>query len=121
MPATSLCDLAPGSTAMSTERPPAITDADVRSLAAKLKGLHALSTPAEQELLRIVLGRAAQREETGIRDTAGFVWAVSFNPFTYLDAIDLDALEEQGMRHGGAVRRTKQRRTTTSDTERKPT
>ena len=66
---------------------PAITDADVRSLAAKLKGLHALLTPAEQVLLHTVLRRAAGDEDAGEADTAGFLWAVRFNPFPYLDAV----------------------------------
>lgn len=68
----------------------AITDADVRSLAAKLKGLHALLTAPEQALLHTVLRRAAAREENITPDTAGFPWSVSFNPFTYLDAIEAD-------------------------------
>jgi hypothetical protein len=70
---------------MRGERLPGITDVDVRSLAAKLKGLHALLTPAEQALLHLVLRRAAQRDETA-PDVTGFAWAVSFNPFPYLDA-----------------------------------
>jgi hypothetical protein len=76
---------------MTTERPAAITDADIRSLAAKLKGLHALLTPPEQELLHEVLRRAASREGWATPDTEGFIWAVSFNPFTYLDTIGGDA------------------------------
>ena len=64
-----------------------ITDADNPSLAAKLKGLHALLTPPEQELLHAVLRRAAEGEERPLSDTEGFGWAVSFNPYTYLDAI----------------------------------
>lgn len=74
---------------MSGDRPCAITDADVRSLAAKLKGLHALLTPGEQALLDAMLRRAAGREQA-LPDVTGFVWAVSFNPFTYLDAIAAD-------------------------------
>jgi hypothetical protein len=73
---------------------PAITDVDVRSLAARLKGLHTLLTPGEQALLRIVLGRAADRAAEAIDDTGGFAWGVSFNPFTYLDAIATDAANE---------------------------
>jgi hypothetical protein len=69
---------------------PTITDADLRSLAAKLKGLHALLTPPEQALLRTVLRRAAQRDGDVPSDAEGFVWGVSFNPFTFLDAIELD-------------------------------
>ena len=60
-----------------------------RPLAAKLKGLHALLTPGEQILLRTVLRRAAEREESSA-DIQGYAWAVSFNPFTYLDAIAVD-------------------------------
>jgi hypothetical protein len=75
---------------MTDDGAPAITDADLRSLAAKLKGLHALLTPPEQALLRTVLRRAAQRDEAVTSDAEGFVWGVSFNPFTFLDAIELD-------------------------------
>lgn len=74
---------------------PTITDADVRSLAAKLKGLHALLTPAEQTLLHTVLQRAAAQEAPDASDTAGFGWPVSFNPFTYLDAIAAEVLRER--------------------------
>jgi hypothetical protein len=84
---------------MSIERPTAITDADVRSLAAKLKGLHALLTPAEQEVLHALLRVAAAREGAGgPADTEGFIWGVSFNPFAYLDAINLGSAEEQETR-----------------------
>jgi hypothetical protein len=76
---------------MTGEESPPITDADVRSLAAKLKGLHALLTPGEQALLQAALRQAAGREQAAAPDTDGFVWAVSFNPFTYLDAIEADA------------------------------
>jgi hypothetical protein len=38
-----------------------ITDADIRALAAKLKGLHASLTPTEQALLHAVLRCAAAR------------------------------------------------------------
>ena len=76
-----------------------ITDADVRSLAAKLKGLHVLLTPPEQALLRIVLGRAADRGARPIGDTEGFAWGVSFNPFVYLDAIAEDAVGEKARGH----------------------
>jgi hypothetical protein len=78
---------------MAGEPTTTLTDADVRALAAKLKGLHALLTPAEQMLLHLVLRRAADREEAP--DTVGFTWAVSFNPFTYLDAIAIDASPDQ--------------------------
>jgi hypothetical protein len=70
-----------------------LTDVDVRSLAAKLKGLHALLTPAEQSLLHLVLRRAAARSET-TPEVVGFAWAVSFNPFPYLDAIAADDFEQ---------------------------
>jgi hypothetical protein len=83
---------------MSSERGYAITDADVRSLAAKLKGLHALLTPAEQELLHVVLQRAAERDAPPPTETAGFPWAVTFNPFPYLDALAFPAVREE---HGG--------------------
>jgi hypothetical protein len=63
-----------------------VTDADVRALAAKLKGLHALLTPAEQALLQAVLQRAAGCGPED-PDGEGIAWAVSFNPFPYLDAI----------------------------------
>jgi hypothetical protein len=85
---------------MSSEDVPAITDADVRSLAAKLKGLHALLTPAEQALLHETLRRAAARAETSAPDTGGFAWAVSFNPFPYLDAIEGEIRREWTMRGG---------------------
>ena len=81
---------------MTSEQSPSITDADVRSLAAKLKGLHALLTPAEQELLHTVLGRAADRPPQQADDTAGQAWRVSFNPFTFLDAIRTDTNRETG-------------------------
>jgi hypothetical protein len=68
------------------DQPAAITDADVRALAAKLKGLHTLLTPPEQALLRAVLRRAADRDDV-VPDTAGFAWAVGFNPFPYLDVV----------------------------------
>lgn len=71
---------------MTGEALPAITDADVRALAAKLKGLHALLTPAEREVLHTLLRRAAAPAVVEA-DTHGFTWGVSFNPFTYLDAI----------------------------------
>jgi hypothetical protein len=79
---------------MSTERPFAITDADVRSLAAKLKGLHVLLSPPEQELLHSLLRRAAASAAGRDADTEGFLWGVSFNPFVYLDAIDFYASEQ---------------------------
>jgi len=77
---------------MYSGRLPGITDFDVRSLAAKLKGLHALLTPGEQELLHLVLRRAAQRDEVP-PEVAGFAWAVSFNPFPYLDAVALESVD----------------------------
>lgn len=88
-----------------------ITDADIRSLAAKLKGLHALLTPPEQEVLHILLRRAAAQVDAGDGgDTVGFAWTTTFNPFTYLDAIDFDRPDQRG-------RRTEQRRTPMSDLE----
>lgn len=78
---------------MANEPAAVVTDADVRSLAAKLMGWHALLTPAEQALLHDVLRRAAARDDVAA-DTAGFVWAVSFNPFPYLDAISAGASSE---------------------------
>jgi hypothetical protein len=76
---------------MGDEGTPPITDADIRSLAAKLKGLHALLTPGERVVLRTVLRRAAARDAADeIADTAGFALGVSFNPFIYLDAIEFD-------------------------------
>jgi hypothetical protein len=71
-----------------------VTDADVRTLAAKLKGLHALLTPAEQTLLDEMLRRAAARDDASA-DVEGFAWAVSFNPFVYLDAIAATELNER--------------------------
>jgi hypothetical protein len=73
---------------MYSERLHPIADADVRSLAAKLQGLHALLTPAEQAILHHLLRRAAAREDAAVTaDTEGFIWGVSFNPFAYLDAV----------------------------------
>lgn len=83
---------------MSSDLQHTITDADVRSLTAKLKGLHALLTPGEQALLHATLRRAAEREGTPVPDVEGFAWAVSFNPFTYLDVIAADALGERDTR-----------------------
>jgi hypothetical protein len=84
---------------MSSDCSYAVTDADVRSLAAKLKGLHALLTPGEQALLHAALRRAAEREGAPVLDVAGFAWAVSFNPFTYLDAISIEVRRERDV-HG---------------------
>jgi hypothetical protein len=90
---------------MSSERPVAVTDADVRSLAAKLTGLHALLTPPEQEILHTLLRRAAAREHTAPgADSEGLVWGVSFNPFAYLDAIDFGT-DEHGMAPRSSDRR----------------
>ena len=61
----------------------------MRALAAKLKGLHALLTPGEQALLHTVLRRAAR--DPASADGEAVIWAVSFNPFPYLDAI-VDAM-----------------------------
>jgi hypothetical protein len=74
-----------------------VTETDVRALAAKLKGLHSLLTPAEAALLQAVLRRAAgglQPPAAGSSD-----WAVPFNPFPYLDAV---ASEEARERPGPA-------------------
>lgn len=68
-----------------------VTDADVRALAAKLKGLHALLSPAEQALLHAVLRQAAGRDPAA-EDVDRVTWAVPFNPFPYLDAIAAEAL-----------------------------
>jgi hypothetical protein len=65
---------------------PPFTDRDIRSLAAKLKGLYALLTPGEQMLLLAVLRRAAECGQAPA-EVEGFAWAVSFNPFRYLDVI----------------------------------
>ncbi len=83
---------------MTSETARSITDADVRSLAAKLKGLHALLTPAEQALLHTVLRRAAGSDGAAVAEVGGFVWAVSFNPFPYLDAIVRDRSSGEGGR-----------------------
>ena len=63
-----------------------VREVDVRALAAKLKGLHALLTPAEQGLLHAVLRRAAGcgPEPPAIE---GIAWAVRFSPFPWLDAV----------------------------------
>jgi hypothetical protein len=71
---------------------PTVTEADVRALAAKLKGLHALLTPAEQTLLYAVLRRAAKCNpaaecDHAAPDAVGGAWAVRFNPFPCLDAV----------------------------------
>ena len=79
---------------------PSLARADVRSLAAKLTGLHALLTPGEQALLHAALRRAAEREGTPVPDTGGFAWAVSFNPFPYLDTIE-DHVRRERHTHGG--------------------
>ena len=41
---------------------------------------------------------AAAREQATAPDTAGFAWAVSFNPFTYLDAIAIDTSRQREAR-----------------------
>ena len=79
---------------MSSDHSCAVTDADVRSLAAKLKGLHALLTPGERVLLHATLRRAAGQAGAAAPDTEGFVWATSFNAFKYLDAMQIDARRE---------------------------
>ncbi len=82
---------------MAGEPTAAISDADVRSLAAKLKGLHVLLTPPEQALLHLVLQRAAARGDAAdaALDPAGVAWAVSFNPFPYLDAVAVGPTDER--------------------------
>ena len=82
---------------MAGESAATVADADVRTLAAKLKGLHALVTPAEQVLLHTVLRCAAGRTEA-TTDAAGVPWATSFNPFSYLDMIGVDGGREQQTR-----------------------
>ena len=77
-----------------------VTDVEIRALAAKLKGLCSLLTPAEQALLRAVLRRAA-RGIPGVADAAGVAraeegaWPVAFNPFPYLDAIAAEEIRKQ--------------------------
>jgi len=68
------------------DAPTTVTEADVRALAARLKGLHALLSPAEQALLHAVLRRAAGGGAEA-PDVEGVAWAVRFNPFPYLDAV----------------------------------
>jgi hypothetical protein len=76
-----------------------VTEADVRALAAKLKGLHALLTPAEQMLLHAVLRRAAGRspraQDPQAQDIERLTWAVPFNPFPDLDVVAADEIREQ--------------------------
>ena len=62
-----------------------VTEADVRALAAKLKGLHAMLPPAEQALLHAVVRRAGCGPEPPGAET--LAWAVRFNPFPCLDAV----------------------------------
>jgi hypothetical protein len=75
-----------------------VTEADVRALAAKLKGLHAQSTAAEQALLQAVLRRAAGSGSAGsaangadgaigAEGAEGGTWGVRFNPFLCLDTV----------------------------------
>lgn len=78
--------------------PSDITEADVRSLAAKLKGLHALLTPGEQALMQALLRWAAASCGAAPPDTGGYTWAVAFNPLPYLDSI---ATAEQRLFHSG--------------------
>jgi len=73
---------------------PTVTDADVRTLAAKLKGLHALLTPAEQALLHALLRRAAGSDAEPLA-LEQVTWAVSFNPFPYLDAVAAKEFDER--------------------------
>ena len=85
---------------MQDAMPARVTDTDVRTLAAKLKGLHALLTPGEQALLHAALRWAAVPSCPAAPDTEGFAWAVSFNPFTYLDAIGAEVMQEQQAHDG---------------------
>lgn len=71
---------------MANEAAVSVTDKDVRALAAKLKGLHALLNPAEQALLHAVLRRAAGCDSQALV-VVNDAWAVSFNPFPCLDAV----------------------------------
>ncbi|MGH2586775.1 MAG: hypothetical protein ACRDJE_17805 [Dehalococcoidia bacterium] len=80
---------------MREERPVEITDADVRSFAAKLAGLRALLTTAEQRLLRAVLRRAAGHGGAAFGDVEGFAWRTTRDPFVELDAIDFGASARQ--------------------------
>ena len=79
---------------MASKPAAAITDADVRSIAARLKGLHALLTPGEQALLQTVVRRAAAGDQAA-PDVEGFAWAVSFNPLAYLDAIAAEVMAQR--------------------------
>ena len=71
---------------MTGDGAPPFSDKDIRTLAARLKGLHAVGSPGEQFLLHSALRLAASLEQEEA-DTTGQVWAVTFNPLTYLDAI----------------------------------
>jgi hypothetical protein len=73
---------------MSDRSYPVVTGADVRALAARQKGLHALLNPAEQALLHLVLRRAAGHGGPLAPDTTGVAWGTSLNPFISLDAVD---------------------------------
>ncbi len=72
-----------------------VTETDLRSLAAKLKGMHALLTPGEQRLLLAVLRRAAAADRVAPQGDI-VSWAVSFNPFIYLDSIAADLVRDLG-------------------------
>lgn len=72
--------------AMAGESAPPVTDADIRALAARLKGLDAVLTPGEQTLFHAVLQRATGPGQAAPEDE-WIASAVSFNPFVYLDAI----------------------------------
>lgn len=80
---------------MSPDRP-TVSDADVRALAAKLKGLHALLSPGEAALLDAVLRRAVDTTSAVFADATGFAWAVSFNPLPSLDAVAADLQRQCG-------------------------
>ena len=86
------------------------TDADVRSLAARLKGLHAQLTPGEQALLHEMLRCAAGSEATDESDVVGFTWAISFNPFAYLDVVVAGLRRDRAEDEGRSVKDERQRR-----------
>ena len=75
---------------MNNNAAPLFTEADMRALAAKLKGLHPLLSPGEQALLHELLRRAAGGRETPGTDAIGFAWAIDFDPFPYLAVVGAD-------------------------------
>jgi hypothetical protein len=87
---------------MISDPAPLFTDADVRALAARLKGLHALLSPGERALLHALLRQAAGGEQIDGTDAVGFAWAVGFNPFPYLDAVGADLRRDNALeKHDG--------------------